>query len=527
MPSWVILLYDSYSEKVSLYETECGHENQVTDPTRGLSPDLKDFIRKKFNEGVKKPNSLLYPSIRQAVLKELDKAKVVSFLKTVREAKYGSSTISAAELYTWCQEKSQLPNDDDDDDPFVLNYVVDAKSFDVDDQDLKIVISTRRLLSLCKNSPLVQIDATYKLVWQGYPVIIAGTTDKNKVFHPFVLSVTKGESANDFEFVFRALHEAQLEWSPSFLLADGSDAITAGFIAVFGPPTIRIQCFFHVLKNIEPFLKSLSKEDCVSFKRDLTTLQSSQDADTFQKASQLFIKKWKTSRNPRVLDLLNYVEKQWLIKNECWFEGAAVGYPSTNNGLESTNAVIKREFSMRERMPVGQFLKKVVHLVRHWSEKRNPDSINCTPFTEIPNISLQLWTAAYQWAVADKPIIQRPHGTDGCKQYFVAASTAAGPITEKQLSIFLKMSGKWRTFDDFRKQKFGIWMIVINNIQLDQSTCTCPPFLKSLQCKHIVGMYIRLKLLPVPPEAKQIPMGQKRKRGRPAKAKRALMVQSI
>jgi hypothetical protein len=521
-PAGLYLLYDACSEKVSLYETECGHDNHVTDPTRGLSTDLKEYIRKKFSEGVTKPNSLLN-SIRQAGLKEPDKSKLVAFLKTVREAKYGSPTISAAELYTWCEEKKKTPRDEDE--PFVLDYLVEAKSRNVDDRDLKIVISTRRLLSLCRRSPLVQIDATYKLIWQGYPVIIAGTTDKNKVFHPFLLAVTTCERADDFEFVFHALHQMQLEWFPSLLLADASDAITAGFVAVFGPPTVRIQCFFHVLKNIETYLKPLPAAVRVSFKHDLHTLQSSQDANTFQKASRLFVKKWKKSENQRTLDLIQYVETQWLEKNACWYEGAAVGYPSTNNGLESTNAVIKREHSLRERLPVGQFVNKVVHLVTQWSERRNPNSVNCIEFAEIPRISLQLWTVAYQWAAADKAILQRPHEKDGCTQYFVASSAANKSITEKLLSKFLKGDGKWRTFEEFKVQKFEIWVIVINSSSLHESTCTCPTFLKSLQCKHTVGMCIRLKLLTVPPEAKTIPLGLKRKRGRPSKAKRALLVQ--
>jgi len=38
-----------------------------------------------------------------------------------------------------------------------------------------------------------------------------------------------------------------------------------------------------------------------------------------------------------------------------WFEGAAVVFPSANNGLEATNAVIKREHTLRERLPVGNF----------------------------------------------------------------------------------------------------------------------------------------------------------------------------
>ncbi len=53
----------------------------------------------------------------------------------------------------------------------------------------------------------------------------------------------------------------------------------------------------------------------------------------------------------------------------------------------------------------------------------------------------------------------------------------------------------------------------------------CPACLKYYICKHIIGLAARYKLCSIPLEAKNIPLGQKRKRGRVAKAKKALIVQ--
>ncbi len=60
---------------------------------------------------------------------------------------------------------------------------------------------------------------------------------------------------------------------------------------------------------------------------------------------------------------------------------------------------------------------------------------------------------------------------------------------------------------------------------LQNANCTCPNFLKQYVCKHVLGIAIRLKLFQVCPEAKDIPIGQKRKRGSPAKAKKAFLTQ--
>ncbi len=54
------------------------------------------------------------------------------------------------------------------------------------------------------------------------------------------------------------------------------------------------------------------------------------------------------------------------------------------------------------------------------------------------------------------------------------------------------------------------------------SKCNCPAFLKNYVYKHVVGMAIRLKYCKPSAAAKIVPLGEKRKRGRPAKAKTAL-----
>ena len=76
------------------------------------------------------------------------------------------------------------------------------------------------------------------------------------------------------------------------------------------------------------------------------------------------------------------------------------------------------------------------------------------------------------------------------------------------------------TFDAFIK--FKIYTISVN---ATEAKCTCACFLKHLQCKHALGLPIRLKYVTVPPEAKVVPLGQTRKRGRPLKSQKALLIQ--
>lgn len=79
------------------------------------------------------------------------------------------------------------------------------------------------------------------------------------------------------------------------------------------------------------------------------------------------------------------------------------------------------------------------------------------------------------------------------------------------------------------KEKFvlsvGSIYLLDNAVEWKKGTCTCPLFLKNYICKHIISMSIRLKYCKPRLEAKNVEIGSKRKRGRPAEAKKALSIQ--
>ena len=97
--------------------------------------------------------------------------------------------------------------------------------------------------------------------------------------------------------------------------------------------------------------------------------------------------------------------------------------------------------------------------------------------------------------------------------HYVAAGNLQDIIV-KSLREFKKKEGNWATFDEFRKFNYTTWAICI-----DESTCSCPYFQKIGQCKHFVGMMVRLKKIAVPGAVKSVPLGQ------PSKSKPALIVQ--
>ncbi|XP_048481537.1 uncharacterized protein LOC125489545 [Plutella xylostella] len=275
---------------------------------------------------------------------------------------------------------------------------------------------------------VIHADATYKLIWQGFPVFVVGSTDKNKRFHPFALGVATNEEKEDFKLLFDAIkinifNLYSQNFKPEVLVCDAAKAIQNAFTEVFGKDVTVRMCWAHAKKKIQLHVEKYTKKTVHrELLADVDSLQAATDSETFELASKAFLKKWDNA-------FIQYFEEQWLTQNRSWYLGAHMGSPATNNALESHNRVIKDEYTLRERLPLSRFL------------------------------------TVFKWQV------DLPHND---------------------------------------------WM---------QGKCNCPAFYKNYMCKHIMGLAIRLKFANPPPEAKNVPIGQKRKRGRPSKSRPALVIQ--
>lgn len=199
-------------------------------------------------------------------------------------------------------------------------------------------------------------------------------------------------------------------------------------------------------------------------------------------------------------------------QNRNWYEGFAIYTPSTNNALESFNRLIKDEQTFRERLDLSHFRFTIFAMVKQWLDQyvHGANQIN-----ESTHIDLKLWTAGYNFAKSDVKIaISRQQNET---KYRIS------------LSEEIDDSINWTTFDQFKEKSFAFYdTVFISPVTKDnwmKGICDCKEFFKQYICHHIIGISIRLKILTVPLEAKSIPIGEKRKRGRPAKSKSALQYQ--
>jgi hypothetical protein len=164
------------------------------------------------------------------------------------------------------------------------------------------------------------------------------------------------------------------------------------------------------------------------------------------------------------------------------------------------------------------FKTSMMNMIRIWSQDYDHEKV----FYDVVTIDLKTWTAAYNWNKSAKAL-KSVEMVDSVRYYSPTGDGMA--VTDAEISTVENHS--WKTFDQFKRRAFSVWIINLPNdgSKWSEGTCTCPKFLKKYMCKHVVGIALRLKFCRAPAEAKNIPLGQKRKPGRPAKAKKALLIQ--
>lgn len=134
------------------------------------------------------------------------------------------------------------------------NAFVVGWTFNNDDKSFAFVISTRRLLNNTAGQTNLSADGTYKIMWQGFPLIVVGTIDREKHFHVTAIVVTSNERESEYEFVFKTVkmgieNESKQLFQPDIIISDHAFAIQNGFFKVFGPSQ-NVICSVHLHRKL-------------------------------------------------------------------------------------------------------------------------------------------------------------------------------------------------------------------------------------------------------------------------------------
>lgn len=486
-----------------------------------MSDEMIDFVNGLFEKGVTQYDAVK-KFIEEARRKEsilLDEPIPNARQIEYRRKKFRDSNvkplINMGDLMEWCETHSSYP--DNDDEAFVLAH--ECSSISDKDMQFRFCLSTPALLQKFIGLKQICIDATYKLNWNGFPLVILGTVDRAKKFHPLVYACTTNETTDDYTFIFESIKTAvevhfESSFEPTIIIADGAHQILNAFFNVFTSADLGIMCFPHVIRNIRKrqFKVKSNKQLILD---DIRKIQKSPNRAMFEMMCDLFCQKWQ----PFESDFIDYFRKQWLGDLNNWFEGAAEYTPSTNNGVESHNANIKRKVTLRRRLPLNQFLDAMKNLTCSQQFANNQRQIATKPI--IPREMMV--NAAFMCQSQFKCFKARSSTENTLVNVVPSQSCEETDANEAHYKSLVKR--KWKSFDEFITHGFQkFYVVTVSKSSWENtSTCTCVSFFKQNMCKHILAIGMRHKIVKCPDSSHPIMINQqKRKAGRVYAAKKAL-----
>jgi hypothetical protein len=148
-------------------------------------------------------------------IQKMDVEEIKSQLRTDGVSINGSKDELVQRLINHLKKKFQNEEDDDD-----------------DDEEMESASDTEQIeINIYKKN---SADATYKLLQHGYPLLVVGTTDKARKFHPFGIALCSNEKSEAFSFIFKSIKECILtvynyDYEPNVLVADARDVLIVIF----------------------------------------------------------------------------------------------------------------------------------------------------------------------------------------------------------------------------------------------------------------------------------------------------------
>jgi hypothetical protein len=178
-----------------------------------------------------------------------------------------------------------------------------------------------------------------------------------------------------------------------------------------------------------------------------------------------------------------------------------VGVPSTDNGLESVNGVIKKLHTLGELLSVSTYLPNAMKMMSNWSKDRiletnsRISSVTEKNFFDTPDQGdgMLLWKYLY----ADKPTIHQIMPVKN-NQYVMTKHDHLALIN---LDFAKKKYSKLHDdFNAFIKRVQKINVVDLNTQKWEESKCTCSWHMKNYTCYQITALAVNKSLVCIPPQ---------------------------
>jgi hypothetical protein len=172
------------------------------------------------------------------------------------------------DLFRWLDENTLTESSGEDAVGVLPGWKANGPDNIVDEAaEVSFVLTTKSLLQNAVRQAsgfvpsFVDVDQTYKVLKNNYPMSVIGTVDINHKFHLIGVGISRFEDVicigNMLQTIKTTLFSFfDFEWNPHFGMADRAGAIANAFLKVFPGtdvfPTIQLaKCYFHVKKGLE------------------------------------------------------------------------------------------------------------------------------------------------------------------------------------------------------------------------------------------------------------------------------------
>ena len=238
-----------------------------------------------------------------------------------------------------------------------------------DGSHFHINLSSPKLLENSKRGfgdRLVLLDGTFRVVREGFCILLLVTTDIAHHALPLSLSITTGERA---ESAFCLLKDTKMwieklfkiVWIPLYGLCDHSSPFIKA-LKQFGISKV-VDCYFHVRSTIKRKYAQLGAEHYKVIMKDVSVLALLPDATSFAQLKMIAFQKWQQLQvSPKFLSAW----ESTYLKSEWNYSALPDGMPNTNAPTEGLNNTIKT-WLKRQQKQLLVAIPRIKELVSSWS----------------------------------------------------------------------------------------------------------------------------------------------------------------
>ena len=175
-----------------------------------------------------------------------------------------------------------------------------------------------------------------------------------------LIGISSNENRDCYEGLFEALKRWAPLWYPSAIMSDGASYITAAISEKF-PSAHRLMCYFHMSYNVKKYFGKKESRKFIRVRNMLRLVQLANCWNEFQNLLHCMF----SELGEDFAEFQHWFTRYSTGSLANWFEG--FGFVSTNNGLESTNNVIKNENTERVMHTVSSFLPIMNEIASDWT----------------------------------------------------------------------------------------------------------------------------------------------------------------